>query len=77
VEYTIIPALTLISSSLMLLCNTIGRLHHLMINCKIVDHEKMQQNTNISNNDTNNSGSLEEQKNVENNSYSRIRRITI
>ena len=76
-EYTIIPALALISSSLMLLSNIIGRLYHLMIKCRTVNYVKMQENTIMSNNDANNTESLEEQKIIENNSYSRIRRITI
>ena len=33
-EYTIIPALTLISSSLMLLNNIVGRLYLIIIKCK-------------------------------------------
>ena len=33
-EYTVIPALTLISSSLMLLNNIVGRLYLIIIKCK-------------------------------------------
>ena len=77
-----IPAFTLISSTLMLLINIIGRSYNIIIECRktplFVNYEKIQKNTNQSDNDAINSEmSLEEEKFVENNSYSRMRRIIL
>jgi hypothetical protein len=72
VDYSMIPAFTLISSILMLLINIIERSYNIIIECKkaplSVNYEKMQESKNQSDNDAVNSElNLEEQKNIESN----------